>query len=84
MLHLLNGAASIRGFDELGFPHSARDEFEQLIQRPYGMVLVTGPTGSGKTTTLYTALKRLNQVDVNIMTIEDPVEFACRWFARCR
>lgn len=74
VLRLLNSAASIRGFDELGFPHSARDEFEQLIQRPYGMVLVTGPTGSGKTTTLYTALKRLNAVDVNIMTIEDPVE----------
>lgn len=74
VLRMLDSAASIRGFDELGFPAAAKSEFERLIQQPHGMVLVTGPTGSGKTTTLYTALKRLNAVDVNIMTIEDPVE----------
>src|SRR5256886_4354895 len=47
----------------------------RAILIPYGMVLVTGPTGSGKTTTLYSALSRINQIDVNIMTAEDPVEY---------
>jgi type IV pilus assembly protein PilB len=74
VLRILSSASSIRGFDELGFPVRAKEEFERLIAQPHGMILVTGPTGSGKTTTLYTALKRLNAVDVNIMTIEDPVE----------
>lgn len=74
VLRLLSSASAIRGFDELGFPQRLTEEFERVIQQPHGMVLVTGPTGSGKTTTLYTALKRLNAVDVNIMTIEDPVE----------
>ncbi|HEX8877870.1 MAG TPA: GspE/PulE family protein [Phycisphaerales bacterium] len=74
VLRLLTSASSIRGFSDLGFPQDRQAEFERLIDEPHGMVLVTGPTGSGKTTTLYTALKRLNTSDVNIMTIEDPVE----------
>jgi type IV pilus assembly protein PilB len=74
VLRVLSSAASIRGFQELGFPPDDITRFEQLIEAPYGMILVTGPTGSGKTTTLYTALKRLNSSDINIMTIEDPVE----------
>jgi type II secretory ATPase GspE/PulE/Tfp pilus assembly ATPase PilB-like protein len=74
VMRLLSSAASIRGFAELGFPAEQTARFETLIEQPHGMVLVTGPTGSGKTTTLYTALKRLNTSDVNIMTIEDPVE----------
>ena len=49
--------------------------FEELISRPYGILLVTGPTGSGKTTTLYTALQELNVPEKNIVTLEDPVEF---------
>ncbi len=74
VLRLLSSAASIRGFTDLGFPVESVEAMETMIQQPYGMILVTGPTGSGKTTTLYTALKRLNTPDVNIMTIEDPVE----------
>ena len=60
---------------KLGFEKDDEEKFKKAIASPYGMVLVTGPTGSGKTTTLYSALSSLNQVDVNIMTAEDPVEF---------
>ena len=60
---------------KLGFEKRAMDDFMKSIESPYGMVLVTGPTGSGKTTTLYSALSHLNQPDTNIMTAEDPVEF---------
>lgn len=59
----------------LGFEQAALDKFESAVTRPYGMVLVTGPTGSGKTSTLYTSLAKLNTSEVNIMTAEDPVEF---------
>ncbi|MGE5236229.1 MAG: type IV-A pilus assembly ATPase PilB [Acidobacteriota bacterium] len=60
---------------KLGFEKSSLKKFEDAILRPYGMVLVTGPTGSGKTNTLYSALQRVNTPEVNIMTAEDPVEF---------
>ena len=60
---------------KLGFEESQLKEFMDAIDRPYGMVLVTGPTGSGKTTTLYSALSKLNEVSWNISTAEDPVEF---------
>ncbi len=60
---------------KLGFEPEPLKWFKEAIDRPYGMVLVTGPTGSGKTTTLYSALAALNTVDVNISTAEDPVEF---------
>jgi type IV pilus assembly protein PilB len=60
---------------KLGFEPESLKKFERNILKPYGMVLVTGPTGSGKTNTLYSAVARLNQVDTNIMTAEDPVEF---------
>ncbi len=60
---------------KLGFPPRALKEFKKAIHMPFGMILVTGPTGSGKTTTLYSALQSLNTPDVNIMTAEDPVEF---------
>lgn len=59
----------------LGFPENALGGFKKAINQPYGMILVTGPTGSGKTTTLYSALKEINTEDINIMTAEDPVEF---------
>jgi type IV pilus assembly protein PilB len=58
-----------------GFEVKAEADLLKAIENPYGMVLVTGPTGSGKTTTLYSALSRINQIDVNIMTAEDPVEY---------
>jgi len=60
---------------KLGFDPQPLQWFQEAINRPYGMVLVTGPTGSGKTTTLYSALSSLNQIDTNISTAEDPVEF---------
>ncbi len=60
---------------KLGFEPESLVKFERNILKPYGMVLVTGPTGSGKTNTLYSSVARLNQVDTNIMTAEDPVEF---------
>jgi type IV pilus assembly protein PilB len=59
----------------LGFEKQAMDNFLKAIESPYGMVLVTGPTGSGKTTTLYSALAKINTPEVNIMTAEDPVEY---------
>ena len=51
-----------------------------MIEQPSGMVLITGPTGSGKTSTLYAALNHLNTEEVNIMTVEDPVEFQMSWY----
>jgi type IV pilus assembly protein PilB len=60
---------------QLGFSEGSLKEFDEAIHLPYGMILVTGPTGSGKTTTLYSALKQINTPDINIMTAEDPVEF---------
>jgi type IV pilus assembly protein PilB len=60
---------------KLGFEQESLDKFTRAILRPYGMVLVTGPTGSGKTNTLYSSVARLNTPDTNIMTAEDPVEF---------
>ncbi len=60
---------------KLGFEQAALDDFMEALNKPYGMLLVTGPTGSGKTTTLYSALNYLNKPDTNIMTAEDPVEF---------
>ncbi|HYM81069.1 MAG TPA: type IV-A pilus assembly ATPase PilB [Candidatus Limnocylindria bacterium] len=61
--------------EKLGFEPQAMKEFVTAIANPYGMVLVTGPTGSGKTTTLYSALSRINTPEVNVMTAEDPVEY---------
>jgi type IV pilus assembly protein PilB len=74
VLRLLASTLSILDFHELGVPAPMVTELEEMIHRPYGMVLVTGPTGCGKTTTLYTMLHKLNDPSRNIMTIEDPVE----------
>jgi type IV pilus assembly protein PilB len=63
------------GLDELGMDGTARERFENAFKQAYGAVLVTGPTGSGKSTTLYAALQQLNEVEKNIITIEDPVEY---------
>ncbi|MGD0414953.1 MAG: type IV-A pilus assembly ATPase PilB [Terriglobales bacterium] len=60
---------------KLGFEQESLDKFAKAILKPYGMVLVTGPTGSGKTNTLYSSISQLNKIDTNIMTAEDPVEF---------
>lgn len=71
---LLRPTASIAKIDDLGISPPVAAQFKEMVHRSHGMILVTGPTGSGKTTTLYTALNELNSPDRNIMTIEDPVE----------
>jgi type IV pilus assembly protein PilB len=63
------------GLDSLGFPQGDLATFRKCIMRPHGLFLVTGPTGSGKTTTLYSALNEINSVEKNIVTLEDPVEY---------
>ncbi|MFG0242333.1 MAG: GspE/PulE family protein [Phycisphaerales bacterium JB054] len=74
VMRLLSSETSIRGLRELGIAGDTTEQVEAAIARPHGLFLVTGPTGSGKSTTLYAALKRLNTPDRNVMTIEDPVE----------
>ncbi|MHC4415048.1 MAG: GspE/PulE family protein [Planctomycetota bacterium] len=74
VLRLLSSSQVILDFQELGVPAQMTTDLEAIISRPYGMLLVTGPTGCGKTTTLYTVLHKLNEPSRNIMTIEDPVE----------
>ncbi len=75
VLRVLDPGAVRTGLDELGLPVDVLAGITAAISRPHGLVLVTGPTGAGKTTTLYAALRRLNQPDVRIITIEDPVEY---------
>ncbi len=74
-VRLLDRSAVILDLDKLGFEDEPLKEFRRGIHRPFGIVLVTGPTGCGKTTTLYSALTELNDIGVNIMTAENPVEF---------
>jgi type IV pilus assembly protein PilB len=75
VLRILDKSALQLDMTKLGFEKEALEEFRRAIYQPYGMVLVTGPTGSGKTTTLYSALSELNKVTQNISTAEDPVEY---------
>jgi type IV pilus assembly protein PilB len=74
-IRILDKETAMLSLDELGMEGDARDRFEHAFSQPYGAVLVTGPTGSGKSTTLYAAVDLLNQVEKNIITIEDPVEY---------
>ncbi|MBT2747916.1 MULTISPECIES: type IV-A pilus assembly ATPase PilB [unclassified Lysobacter] len=74
VLRILDGSAARLGIEKLGYEDHQRDLFVGAVQKPYGMVLVTGPTGSGKTVSLYTALNILNDDQRNISTVEDPVE----------
>jgi len=75
VMRLLDRSQPIRGLEEMGMLEIDRKVWDGLIRRPHGMVLVTGPTGSGKTTTLYGALSMLNQPDRKLITVEDPVEY---------
>lgn len=75
VMRILDPKALMVDMTRLGFNEASLRRFDEAIHLPYGIILVTGPTGSGKTTTLYSALKAINTVDVNIMTAEDPVEF---------
>ena len=76
VMRLLDKEQAQLDLDALGMPEAIRERFKQVLKRPNGVILVTGPTGSGKTTTLYAALTLLNDPGVNILTVEDPVEYA--------
>ncbi len=75
VMRLLDRSSVFLPFDRLGFAPAAARAFEGLIRQSHGIVLVTGPTGSGKTTTLYAALDKINRPDLKIITVEDPVEY---------
>jgi len=75
VLRLLDKSKLMLDMTKLGFEPASLERFQRAIHKPYGIVLVTGPTGSGKTNTLYSAIAALNKPDINIMTAEDPVEF---------
>ncbi|MEK7742394.1 MAG: ATPase, T2SS/T4P/T4SS family, partial [Nitrospirota bacterium] len=75
VMRILDKASLQVDFTKLGFEEEALQKFLECLNRPYGMILVTGPTGSGKTTTLYSALNYLNKPNINIMTAEDPIEY---------
>ncbi|MFN3790627.1 GspE/PulE family protein [Massilia sp.] len=75
VMRLLNQGGTTLRLDAIGMPTRIVERFRALVQRPNGLVLVTGPTGSGKTTTLYSALSELNSVEKKLITVEDPVEY---------
>ncbi|RKY80308.1 type II secretion system protein GspE [candidate division KSB1 bacterium] len=75
VLRLLDNTQTMLGLEELGMDDEALKDFKEIIHRPYGIILVTGPTGSGKSTTLYAALRQLDSKEKNIITLEDPVEY---------
>jgi len=75
VMRLLDRSSVFLPFDRLGFSSPTARAFEMLIRQPHGILLVTGPTGSGKTTTLYAALDKINRADLKIITVEDPVEY---------
>jgi type IV pilus assembly protein PilB len=84
VMRLLDKERGLMSMQALGFDGHDRERFQRVIARPNGIVLVTGPTGSGKTTTLYAALQDLNRSDVKIITAEDPVEFNIRGINQCQ
>ncbi len=75
VLRILDKSSIVLDIDRLGFPSDILESFKELIKRPHGIILVTGPTGSGKTTTLYCALEKINSPEKKIITVEDPVEY---------
>ncbi|MGB9627182.1 MAG: type II secretion system ATPase GspE [Thermodesulfobacteriota bacterium] len=75
VLRILDKGSILLDIEKLGFPEDILVEFKEMIQRPHGIILVTGPTGSGKTTTLYCALEKINSPEKKIITVEDPVEY---------
>ena len=75
VLRLLDASQALLSLNDIGFSKRVLEKFQKLVSRPHGIILVTGPTGSGKTTTLYASLDKINTVEKNIVTIEDPVEY---------
>lgn len=84
VMRILDKGSVLVGMKELGFDKNTLIFFEELIRRPNGIILVTGPTGSGKTTTLYSALNSINSVDKNIITVEDPIEYRLELIRQCQ
>lgn len=82
VLRILDKGNVVLGLDKIGMLQSVADQFRRLISLPEGIILVTGPTGSGKTTTLYSAICEMASDDINIMTIEDPVEYNLKGIAQ--
>ena len=82
VLRILDKGNVVLGMDRLGMLDGALDQFKELIRSPEGIILVTGPTGSGKTTTLYSALSDVYSSEINIMTVEDPVEYKLQGIAQ--
>lgn len=74
VMRIFDPEVLVKNFRELGFSQSDNDRWQSMIEKPNGIILVTGPTGSGKTTTLYTSLKQLAKPEVNVCTVEDPIE----------
>lgn len=75
VIRILDRGGIVLGLDKIGFSADTQKDFEKLIKHPHGIILVTGPTGSGKTTTLYSALSAIDSEEKNVITIEDPVEY---------
>lgn len=84
VMRILDKGSVLVSMHELGFDKNTLIFFEELIRRPNGIILVTGPTGSGKTTTLYSALNSINSVDKNIITVEDPIEYRLDMIRQCQ
>jgi type IV pilus assembly protein PilB len=84
VMRILDKQKALVGLDQLGFHDTDYQRFQRVIQRPNGVFLVTGPTGSGKTTTLYAALQELNRPDVKIITAENPVEYNLNGINQCQ
>jgi type IV pilus assembly protein PilB len=74
-MRLLDKRRSTIGLSELGMPHDTHEMYSQMVRSPFGMVICAGPTGAGKTTTLYASLMEINDIGKNVTTIEDPVEY---------
>ena len=75
VLRLLDKSRSMKHLSELGMPQATHERYLSIVRKPYGMILCSGPTGSGKTTTLYATLAEISRAELNVMTIEDPVEY---------
>jgi general secretion pathway protein E len=75
VMRLLDKSTTVLDLEQIGIREDLRTKIEKLIKKPNGIILVTGPTGSGKTTTLYAALTKINKPDLNILTVEDPIEY---------